>query len=85
MKPKTKKSINRIILVTLLVVALAIAFVLYMGGSGFRWFGAKGGELGKTVKEKSEEAGKKADDIKEGMQDAAKGVKQGVEKIKGKD
>lgn len=82
---KKIKKIKRVLLISVLSIAALAAFIFFFGGSGFRWFGAKTEKAGEIVKEKSGEIGGKADDIKQGMKEAAKDVKKDlVDKVTGK-
>lgn len=82
---KKIKKIKRVLLISVLSIVALSAFVFFFGGSGFRWFGAKTEKAGEAVKEKSGEIGGKADDIKQGMKEAAKDVKKDlVDKVTGK-
>ena len=82
---KKIKKIKRVLLVSVLSVVALAAFIFFFGGSGFRWFGAKTEKAGEVVKEKTGEIGGKADDIKQGMKEAAKDVKKDlVDKVTGK-
>lgn len=83
---KKLKQAKKLLLISLASIAVLAALLLYFGGSGFRWFGKKGQHLGIVVREKSDRIGSKADDVQEGMKDAAKDVKRDlVDKVKGKD
>jgi len=82
---KKIKKIKRVLLISVLSIVALSAFIFFFGGSGFRWFGAKTEKAGEVVKEKSGEIGGKADDIKQGMKEAAKDVKKDlVDKVTGK-
>ncbi len=72
---KKIKKIKRVLLISVLSFVALAALIFFFGGSGFRWFGAKTERAGEVVREKSGELGGKADDIKQGMKDAAKDVK----------
>ena len=83
---KKVKQAKKLLLISLVSVAVLAALLIYFGGSGFRWFGKKGEHLGAVVRENSDRMGSKADDVREGMKDAAKDVKRDlVDKVKGKD
>jgi len=82
---KKIKKVKRVLLISALSVVALAAFIFFFGGRGFRWFGAKTEKAGEVVKEKSGEIGGKADDIKQGMKEAAKDVKKDlVDKVTGK-
>ena len=85
-KPGKKiKKIKRVLLLSVLSIIALSALIFFFGGSGFRWFGAKSEKAGEVMKEKSGEIGGKADDIKQGMKEAAKDVKKDlVDKVTGK-
>ena len=85
-KPGKKiKKIKRVLLISVLSIVALAALIFFFGGNGFRWFGAKTEIAGEAVKKKSGEIGGKADDIKQGMKEAAKDVKKDlVDKVTGK-
>ena len=82
---KKIKKIKRVLLISVLSIVTLAAVIFFFGGRGFRWIGAKTEKAGEVVKEKSGEIGGKADDIKQGMKEAAKDVRKDlVDKVTGK-
>ncbi|MGD0282021.1 MAG: hypothetical protein ABSB95_06630 [Dissulfurispiraceae bacterium] len=72
------KCFKRIACLTVTALIVFYAIALWSGGEKFRWFGEK---TGGVIKENSEKLGKKADEIKERKDEAARTVK----KITGSD
>ena len=82
---KKIKKFKRVVFISVLSLVALSAFIYFFGGNGFRWFGAKTERAGEVVKEKTGAIGGKADDIKQGMKEAAKDVEKDlVDKVTGK-
>lgn len=58
------KLLKNIISILLIAGILFLILSLWKGGEPFRWFGSKSQKAGEIIKEQSESAGKKADEIK---------------------
>ncbi len=75
------KLILRLICLALIVTVTFLIISLHSGGEKFRW-------LGKKIEEKTEDLGKRADDIKDAADKAARGIekaKNTVKKLTGKE
>ncbi len=74
------KLIRRIICLVITLAIIIIALAIWKGGEGFRWFGKKTEQTGKTI----EKFGDTVDEIKEDKEKAKEKAKETLKQLKEK-